>query len=455
MTHLVALAFVGPTSPAKAFTKDPENREIRSMTTKKITIFNLARQNIKRRIFRNLMIILTVGLAVGTLFTSSMLLRGVETGIREGANSLGADLMMMPQSVVGSVKALLTGEADSMLMGSLETGDFMDIGLMSEVAKVDGVEQVSPQLYMATWDEGGACCRLANVNIIGFDPKTDFIVQRLIENKYEIKEPFDPNETFLGYNLTPEMEDYEVIRVWKVYGYNFKAIGRLKKTGTALDWSMFIPIEGCYAMIDTAVANAIPEAAERISKVKKGMVSAFLIKVDPLAVRPKEIGVDIKGAVPGVTVISTAEMVTRLQRQLHGTVKSLLYSGLIVWVMSVLVVGAIFSVVVNERKREIGLLRAMGFRRRSVFKLIMYESTVLTGLGGFLGLLAGVGLISYLGRFLQESMKMPYMWPSHYFFGALILICLAAGLASGILGGIYPAARVSLMEPLAAIRTGE
>jgi putative ABC transport system permease protein len=422
---------------------------------KRISIFNLARQNIKRRMFRNLMIIGSVILAIGTLFTASMLLRGVETGIREGANSLGADLMVMPQSVEGNVKALLTGEAESMLMGGVNTGDFMDISLMEKVATVEGVEQVTPQLYMATWDEGGACCRLANVNIIGFDPKSDFIVQRLIENKYDVKKPFPHDEIFLGYNLTVEMEDYEVIRKWQVYGYNFKAIGRLKKTGTALDWSMFIPMEGCYMMVQKAAENATPGAAERIRQINRGMVSAFLTKVDQLTVKPKEIGLDIKRAVPDMSVVATAEMVTRLQRQLHGTVKTLVYSGLIVWIMSVLVVGAIFSVVVNERKREIGLLRAIGFRRSSVFKLIIYESTLLTSLGGFLGLLAGIVIISSLDQFLQESMKMPFTWPSSYFFGVLTVICLLAGLASGLFGGLYPAARCSIMEPMAAIRTGE
>ena len=422
---------------------------------KKINIFNLARQNIRRRIFRNLMVLVTVGLAVGTLFTASMLLRGVETGIREGVNSLGADLMVTPQSVEGNVKALLTGEAQSVLMGGEETGLFFDVKLMPEVARVEGVKEVTPQLYLATWDEGGACCRLANVQIIGFDPKTDFIVRRLVENKYEVKEHFDPNEIFLGYNLTPAMEDYEVIRVWQVYGHNFKAIGRLRKTNTALDWSLFVPLSGIYTMAKTAAKTAIPEAAARISKVKKGMVSTFLVRVDTLATDPKDIGVNIKREVPGMAVISASAMVTRLQRQLFSTVKSLLYSGSIVWVMSVLVVGAIFSVVVNERRRELGLLRAIGFRRVSVFKLIMYESTMLTGLGALMGLLMGTGLIIYLSKFFQTTMKMPFMWPSHLFLGALVLICLAAGLSSGVFGALYPAARSSMMEPLEAIRTGE
>lgn len=422
---------------------------------KKLNIFSLAKQNIKRRIFRNLMVLATVGLAIGTLFTASMLLKGVESGIREGVNSLGADLMVMPQSVEMNVRNLLLGEAETMLFGGEETGQFFDVGLLPDVAGVEGVKAVTPQLYLATWDEGGACCRLANVQIIGFDPKTDFIVQRLIENKYLHKEPFAGDEIFLGYNLTPQMEDYEVIRVWQVYGYNFRAIGRLKKTNTPLDWSLFVPLSGIYIMAREAYKYAAPEAAERISKIKEGMISNFLVRVDTLATDPKDIGVNIKRAVPDMAVVSTAMMVTRLQRQLFGTVKGLMFSGLIVWLMSVLVVGAIFSVVVNERRRELGLLRAMGFRRISVFKLIMYESTMLTGLGAVLGLIVAFSLIFYLSKFFQATMKMPFLWPSNIFLGALILICLAAGLASGLLGGLYPAARSSMMEPLEAIRTGE
>ena len=421
----------------------------------KLNIFNLARQNIKRRIFRNLMISITVGLAIGALFTASMLLRGVETGIQEGVSSMGADLLVMPQSVEINTRALITGEADSMLMGGPQTGAFLDIELLEEVAKVDGVRRTTPQLYMATWDEGGTCCRFKDIQIVGFDPKTDFIIQRLVENKFEVKEPFAQNEIFLGYQLTPEMVDYEVLRLWKVYGYNFKVIGRLKKTGTALDFSLFVPLSGIYVMTKTAAENAGPEQGKRLNKIKEGMVSAFLIKVDPLAVRPKEIGTDIKRAVPGMAVISTAEIVTRIERQLYGTVKGLIYSGLIVWVMSILVVGAIFSVIVNERKREIGLLRAMGFRRSSIFKLIMYESTLVTGLGGFLGLLGGIGLMFYLGLFFQKTIKMPYLWPDNEFLAALIFICLIASLVSGIFGALYPAVRSSRMEPLEAIRTGE
>ena len=421
---------------------------------KKLSIFHLARQNIKRRVFQNLVILGAVGLAIGTLFTASMLLTGVKSGIQEGVNSLGADIMVLPQSYEMNVRDLLLGEAERTLFGGGQTDEFVDVDLMKDVARVEGVKAVSPQLYVATWDEG-SCSSLSRMQIIGFDPKTDFIVQRLIENKYVHKEPFESNEIFLGYNLTAEMEDYEVIQKWPVYGYNFRAIGKLKKTNTPLDWSLFVPLSGIYTMAREAYKNAIPEAAKRLSKIKEGMVSKFLVRVDTMTANPKEIGTRISREVPDMTVVSTAMMVTELQRQLIGTIKGLAFSGLIVWLMSVLVVGIMFSAAVNERQREIGLLRAMGFRRSSVFRLIIYESSVLTSLGAVLGLIVAFSLIFYLSKFFQTTMKMPFLWPSNVFLGVLILICLAAGLASGLLGGMYPAARSSMMEPLEAIRKGE
>lgn len=239
---------------------------------KKMGIFSLARQNIKRRIFRNLMIILTVGFAIGTLFTASILLQGVGTGMREGADSLGADLMVMPQSVEINAKALLTGEAESVIVGGPQIDAFMDMNLLHKVASVKGVEQVTPHLYLATWDEEGTCCRFKDVQLVGFDPETDFIVQRLVENRYEKKEPFARDEIFLGYQMTPEMDDYEVLARWRVYGYDFKAIGRLKKTGTAPDFSLFVPLSGVYHMAKGASVNAGLEQGERLGRVREGMV---------------------------------------------------------------------------------------------------------------------------------------------------------------------------------------
>lgn len=417
-----------------------------------LSLFRLARQNIKRQVFRTLMVVLTVGLATGTLFTATMLLRGVETGIRQGSNSLGADLLVVPMGSELDTQAILSGESKTMLMGAVTTTTFLKQDVVSQMTRIYGIADATPQLYLSTWEEG-ACCKMANIQIIGFDPKTDFIVKSLLENKVTL--PILAEEIILGNNLSVPLADGEKVSPWPIYGYPFSVVGRLKKTSTGLDWAVLIPLDGIDSMIRGAPKYAPPEAAARLKAINPGYISSVLVKINPLVTTPQEMKIRIKMEVPDVMVISTAETVTTLTRQLYTTLKGLLFSALALWVMSILVVGAIFSIIINERRREMGLLRAMGATSVSVFRLVMYESSILTGFGGAIGVALGAGVIYFFNSMIKSVMRMSYVWPTADEIGILILICLAAGVVAGVLGALYPAVRSSTMEPLNAIRLGE
>ena len=74
-------------------------------------------------------------------------------------------------------------------------------------------------------------------------------------------------------------------------------------------------------------------------------------------------------------------------------------------------IALVFSLVVNERRREIGLLRAMGARCGVVFRLILGEALALTGVGGVLGVLAsGVLLVSFQGL-IEKRLRVPFLLP--------------------------------------------
>lgn len=417
-----------------------------------LTLFRLAKDNMKRRVFRTLAVVVIVGLATGTLFTATMLLRGVETGIRHGANSLGADMIVVPYGSQLDAQAIISGESQGMLMGGLTTTTFLSLDVVSEIRGIEGVKTATPQLYLSTWEEG-ACCRMADVQIIGFEPETDFVVKTLIENK--LKWPMSPDELILGNNISTSLEDFERVSPWPVYGYNFSVVGRLRKTGTGLDWAVFIPFEGITLMIKEAPKYALPEAAERLKSIKLGSASAILVRIDTLKATPQEMKMRIKMVHPDLVVVSTAEMVTNLSRQLFSTLQGVLVFGVMVWVMSILIVGAIFSMIINERKREIGLLRAIGARAVSIFKLIMYEAVILTGFGGLMGVVFGAGVVYLFHFMVKSSLRMPYVWPSVLEITALTVLCVAAGIISGIVGTLSPAVMSSRMEPLRAIRLGE
>jgi putative ABC transport system permease protein len=103
----------------------------------------------------------------------------------------------------------------------------------------------------------------------------------------------------------------------------------------------------------------------------------------------------------------------------------------------------IMTIAVNERTGEIGLLRALGGRRRQILVLFLGEAAVLAALGGLAGLLAGVGLAWFLHTALPA---LPVHTPWAY-----ALLAEASAIAIGMAAGVWPARKAATMDPMEAL----
>ncbi len=102
---------------------------------------------------------------------------------------------------------------------------------------------------------------------------------------------------------------------------------------------------------------------------------------------------------------------------------------------------------VLERTREIGVLRALGWRRRTVLGLIMRESLLLGILGGGFGILIAFGLLGLFSLSPDIAAYLQPIWGVDIFVRAF---SIALGL--GVLGGLYPAMRATRLRPVEALR---
>jgi len=102
---------------------------------------------------------------------------------------------------------------------------------------------------------------------------------------------------------------------------------------------------------------------------------------------------------------------------------------------------------VLERTREIGVLRALGWRKRRVLRMILQESLVLGALGGLCGILLGLTM----GWGVMQSPMMGNILKISY-SPELFLLALTVALVTGVLGGLYPAWRATRMRPVEALR---
>ncbi len=104
----------------------------------------------------------------------------------------------------------------------------------------------------------------------------------------------------------------------------------------------------------------------------------------------------------------------------------------------------IMTIAVAERTGEIGLLVALGARRKTILGLFLGESIVLAAIGGALGLLLGLGLAQLLHMALPA---LPVHTPWRFAVGALLMSAII-----GLLAGVLPARRAARLDAVDALR---
>lgn len=286
--------------------------------------------------------------------------------------------------------------------------------------------------------------------MVGIDPETDFSVGPWLKDNLDGE--LGRSEVILGSNahIFFGKSESNIGDIETFYGNEFVVVGILEPTGLGLDDGGFITLEAAHEL-----AQLSEITAERKLEVEPGQISTLMIKVEPGADRG-DVARAIADEVPGIAVVSSKElMTTSVSRQLETLTPGLLIIGGGFWIIAVLLIGALFTMVINERRRELGLLQAMGATRSFIFKLVMLESIQLTALGGAIGLAIGAVIILVLKSVVVSSLGVEFQWPSAGFIIGFTLGYLVLAVATGVIAALYPAAVASRLEPYQAIRSGE
>jgi putative ABC transport system permease protein len=153
--------------------------------------------------------------------------------------------------------------------------------------------------------------------------------------------------------------------------------------------------------------------------------------------------IELEERFPEVSVSRTAEFADSLPdfRAMDAMIGAI--SFLAVLVGGIGMMNTVFMSVF-ERTREIGVLRALGWRKGRVLGMIMKESLLLSAVGGVVGILLGVGLGNLFPLLLA------YLEP--FYSGELLVRALVLALALGAIAGLYPSWWASRLDPLEALR---
>jgi len=152
-----------------------------------------------------------------------------------------------------------------------------------------------------------------------------------------------------------------------------------------------------------------------------------------------------KGDISTVVPYQLLEQVERTQRMFNAFMIAIASISLLVGGIGIM---NIMLASVTERTREIGIRRALGATQHHIVAQFLVETTVLSGLGGLLGVavgLLGTALLGFVGTWV------PAMAPPRVTAWSIVVSVVVATLV-GVAFGIYPAAKAAKQDPIVALR---
>jgi putative ABC transport system permease protein len=395
--------------------------------------------NLARLIYRN---VTRNGFRSGVVFCSALLLAAVPFGvtfITEGGRAslqvvlsrLGADLLIVPEGAEIKVETAL-------LMGKPAQA-WMPRQNLAKIGRLPGVAQVSPQLHLATL-AGASCCSAPEMFIVAYDPATDFTLRPWLDRQGGGTLGLD--EVLGGSQVTVPNEKTNIL----VYGSPVRLKGNLTRSGTGLDQTLFMTFQTAYEIARMSSTRAAQELV-----VPTNQISAILLKLQP-GIAPGDMVARIGREVSGVTALQSPELLRGTRRELTGLLRIIFVVLALVWLLSVAVTGLVFSLAAHERRRELGVLRALGSPRSVVFRLLLAEAVVLALAGAASGIALCLAIAFWFRDAIVFLLEMPFLFPPPALLAALVVGGLLVALLSVVLAAFVPAWRISRMEPASAMR---
>ncbi len=374
-------------------------------------------RNVTRRRSRFAFTLLGITVGIASLVTLLSLGTGLEKEVRKQADVLGAHLVVTPKGWCAYEQiSVLTGEA---LPEAIPDED------VRKISSIKGVQAI-PYLTQRT------AFRNQPVPVVGILPREmkEFKKWKIEKGEYRL----DEGGVVIGHGIAQQFQ-LRANDVVTIRGKEFRVRGILAEVGNRDDLAVYL---------DLPVAQSLYRVGRKVSFVS--------VKVDDISQVDKYI-LEIQ-EVTNVAVVSDKQLL----KSVLGIVGSVGNALQLIAVVAIL--AACFGIVntmmtaIYERKREIGILQAIGAKRRTIFSLFLAESGFYGLVGGLLGTAAG---------FLFSWVAAPYISQNEFtaFLGSQQTVrifdpvitaeAIVFSVIVSVLSGFYPAWKASRLSPVEAI----
>jgi putative ABC transport system permease protein len=376
-------------------------------------------RNLRRRKGRKLLLILGLTIGVATVVALIAITGTMQADVANKLDEYGANILIVPKAndltlSYGGV-TVATAEYD---VGELTVAD---LDRLQTIENARNISVVAPKLLGAL-PVGGRQVLVAGVR---------FEDELRLKQWWDVAgaEPSSPDEAIAGVRLarTLNMQPGDQIEVG---GRTFRVAGILAENGSQADDILFVDLSAAQQVMNKPNAVSLVEVAALCTQCPiEDMVE------------------QISTALPQARVTAMRQAVTLRMETVGQLSRFALLVSMVVTAIGGLVVLTTMLGAVAERRQEIGLFRALGFRQGHVMRIILGEAGLVSLGGGLLGWLLGMGTAAVLAPRLA-NVTTPVVWSAWLAFGAV-----GGALLVGLLASLYPAVSAARLDPTTALRS--
>ena len=383
-----------------------------------MTLKDIVLRNLRRRKAKAGFVLAGLLIAVSTAVALLGLIEAMNRDIQKKLEEYGANILILPKT-----------ENLSLTYGGLSLGGVsfeMQEIRQADLVRVQAIKNAANVAAMGPMVLGALEVKERKVLLAG----VDFQATKILKPWWKIGGAVPTDFGVLLGSEASRILALETGDHFKVNGSELQVSGILEPTGSQDDQLVFVRLD---------TAQSLLHKEGRVSMVEV----AALCNACPI----EDMVSQISRALPDTKVMAIQQVVqTRMETLDYFRKFSYGVTAVLVLVGSLVVLVTMMGSV-RERTSEIGIFRAMGFRRSHVIKIVLLEAGIISAMAGILGYLVGFGSTKFALPFFTGSNDIGVMFDPILAAGAF-----AVAVIMGLAASVYPALLAAQIDPTDALR---